>query len=88
MCADGKPYKIHQMFVASRTLPFGTTLRITNPANGRTIEASVRDRGPHVPGRVLDLSVAAATALGTKHEGVALVAYHIVYKGSSHLRRS
>ena len=78
LCADGKPYRIHKMFVASRTLAFGTMLRITNPATGRTIEAPVRDRGPHVPGRVLDLSVAAATALGTKRRGVALVTYYVI----------
>jgi rare lipoprotein A len=64
------------MFVAHRTYPFGTKLKITNLHNQRSIVATVEDRGPYVgPGRDLDLSYAAAQQLGMIAKGVALVSY-------------
>jgi rare lipoprotein A len=59
--------------VAHKTLPFGTALRITNPKNGRTIVTHVRDRGPFVRGRDLDLSLGAAAALAFRGVGYLLV---------------
>ena len=58
---------------AHRTMPFGTRLRVTNVDNGRSVVVRVNDRGPHVAGRILDLSLAAAKALGIVGEGVARV---------------
>jgi rare lipoprotein A len=58
---------------AHRTLPFGTRLRVTDPASGRSVIVVVNDRGPFGRGRVLDLSIGAAKALGMIDRGVILV---------------
>jgi rare lipoprotein A len=58
---------------AHRTLPFGTRLRVTDPASGRSVIVVINDRGPFGGGRVLDLSVNAAKALGMTERGVILV---------------
>ena len=50
--------------VAHRTLPFGTQVEITNPANGRSVTAVVTDRGPFIKGRTLDVNQNVARALG------------------------
>ena len=50
--------------VAHRTLPFGTQVQITNPANGRSVTAVVTDRGPFIKGRTLDVNQNVARALG------------------------
>ena len=62
--ASGERYDHQALTVAHRTLPFGTVLRVTNERNGRTLTVRVNDRGPHVRGRILDLSGAAARRLG------------------------
>jgi len=49
---------------AHRTLPFGTRVRVTNKSNGRSVVVRINDRGPFVRGRVIDLTPAAAHALG------------------------
>ena len=58
---------------AHRTLPFGTRLRVTNPASGQSVIVVVNDRGPFGRGRVLDVSIGAAKALGMIARGVILV---------------
>jgi hypothetical protein len=52
------------MTAAHRTLPFGTLARVTNVRNGRSVVVRINDRGPFIPGRVIDVSAAAAQALG------------------------
>jgi rare lipoprotein A len=52
------------MTAAHRTLPFGTKLRVTNIAAGRSVTVRVNDRGPYIKGRVVNLSYLAAMALG------------------------
>ena len=64
---------MNQMTAAHRTLPFGTRVRVTNVENGRSVVVRVNDRGPHVSGRILDLSFRAATALDMVGAGVARV---------------
>ena len=56
--------------MAHRTLPFGTLVRVTNLENQRTVEVVVNDRGPFVPGRIADLSAAAAQRIGMVVDGV------------------
>lgn len=69
--ADGKPFNPKEMTAASRTLPLGTHLRLMNPAHPHNIlEVVVRDRGPYVCGRDLDLSEGAARRLGFLKQGV------------------
>jgi rare lipoprotein A len=62
--ANGETYDMYAMTAAHKTLPFGTELRVTNTANGRSVVVRINDRGPFIPGRDLDLSRAAAEALG------------------------
>jgi rare lipoprotein A len=62
--ASGEIYNMYDFSCAHRTLPFGTRLAVTNPANGRSTEVVVNDRGPFVDGRDIDLSYAAAKEIG------------------------
>lgn len=71
--ASGAPYDRAAMTCAHRTWAFGTRLRVTVLESGRSVVVVVNDRGPHVPGRVVDLSGAAARALGLLGRGVARV---------------
>jgi rare lipoprotein A len=63
MTASGETYSPAKLTAAHRTLPFGTLVRVTNLANGRTIVVRINDRGPFVKNRVIDLSHAAAQQL-------------------------
>jgi rare lipoprotein A len=72
--ADGTPMKPHGNNAASKTLPLGTTARVTNLETGQSATVVVRDRGPYVPGRIIDLSPSTAQAIGiTREQGVAQV---------------
>ncbi|HEY0417916.1 MAG TPA: septal ring lytic transglycosylase RlpA family protein [Acetobacteraceae bacterium] len=72
--ADGTHFNPGSDAAASKTLPLGTTARVTNLDNGRTATVRVRDRGPHKPGRIIDVSPGSADALGMKQDGLAPVA--------------
>jgi rare lipoprotein A len=67
-----------EMTAAHPTLPFGTKLRVTNVASGRSVTVRVNDRGPYVQGRVVDVSYSAADALGMVGKGVAKVKLDVV----------
>ena len=71
--ANGEKLHHDSMTCAHRTLPFGTRLRVKNPANGREVIVRVNDRGPFVRGRIVDLSRAAAHKLGIIAQGIAVV---------------
>jgi rare lipoprotein A len=71
--ASGRPYDRDAFTCAHRTWPFGTRLLVTEPTSGRRVVVTVTDRGPWVAGRVVDLSRAAARALGLAERGVARV---------------
>lgn len=79
--ASGEPFDADLLTAAHRTLPFGTMLRVTNPDTGRHVIVRVNDRGPWTPGRQLDLSMAAASAVGLKSKGVGTVLVEIVSLG-------
>lgn len=64
--ASGGKYDKESLTAAHRDLAFGTIVRVTNTANGRWVKVQVNDRGPHVRKRVIDLSHAAASALGVR----------------------
>jgi len=78
LTANGERYNMLGLTAAHRTLPFNTLLRVTNLANERSIVVRVNDRGPFLKGRVLDLSYAAARALGANRSGVIRVKIRIV----------
>lgn len=67
--ASGERYDPREMVAAHRTLPFGSLLRVTNEANGRSVQVRVVDRGPFARGRVLDLSRRAAEELDFIRQG-------------------
>ena len=67
--ASGERYNMHAMTCASRDLPFGTMLELTNLANGEKAVVRVNDRGPFYKWRILDLSYAAAKKLGFHRRG-------------------
>ena len=71
--ASGEVLRPGALTAAHRTLPFGTCLRVTNLGNGRVVEVRVNDRGPYAANRILDVSEAAARALGMVGAGVARV---------------
>lgn len=72
--ADGTPMNPRGDNAASKTLPLGTVARVTNLETGQSAAVTIRDRGPYVPGRVVDLSPATARAIGiTRDDGVAPV---------------
>lgn len=62
--ASGERAQPNGLTAAHRTLPFGTRVRVTNKRNGRSVVVRINDRGPFVRGRVIDLTPAAAQALG------------------------
>ena len=70
LTANGEIFDKNALTAAHRTLPFGTRLRVVNLENDREVEVRINDRGPTIPGRVLDLSYAAARALGAVGAGV------------------
>jgi rare lipoprotein A len=76
--ASGEKFDTHDLTAAHPTLPFGTRLRVTNVATGRSVTVRVNDRGPYVPGRVVDVSYSAADALGMVGKGVANVKLDVV----------
>ena len=71
--ASGEAFDMTKLTAAHRTMPFGTRLRVTNVENGRSVVVRVNDRGPWVDDRVLDVSLAAARALGMTGDGVTKV---------------
>jgi rare lipoprotein A len=62
--SSGEPYDMFAMTAAHPTMPIPSYARVRNPANGREVIVRVNDRGPFVPGRVIDLSYTAALKLG------------------------
>jgi rare lipoprotein A len=76
--ASGEKFDTHELTAAHPTLPFGTRLRVTNVSTGRSVTVRVNDRGPYVPGRVVDVSYSAADALGMVGRGVAKVKLNVV----------
>ena len=72
--ANGAPMDPGGDNAASKTLPLGTTAKVTNLETGKSAVVTIQDRGPYVPGRIVDLSPATARQIGvTQRKGVALV---------------
>lgn len=76
--ANGETCDPATLTAAHRTLPFGTKLRVTNPANGKSVIVRINDRGPFARGRVIDLSKAAAAEIGLVQRGHGHVELHRV----------
>lgn len=76
--SNGEVYNMHAMTAAHRTLPLGSIVRVTNLKTGHTALVRVTDRGPFIPGRILDLSLAAARKLDVYQPGVAEVKVEVM----------
>jgi rare lipoprotein A len=76
--ASGEKFDTNELTAAHPTLPFGTKLRVTNVATGRSVTVRVNDRGPYVAGRIVDVSHSAASALGMVDKGVTNVKLDVV----------
>lgn len=72
--ASGEKFDMYALTAAHPSLPFGTRLRVRHLESGREVVVRINDRGPHVGGRILDLSQAAAQALGMIQAGETQVA--------------
>jgi rare lipoprotein A len=74
--ANGEYASASGLTAAHRTLPFGTRVRVTDHQTGRSVVVRINDRGPFVPGRIIDLTPAGARALGM--DGLAHVSVEVV----------
>src|SRR4051812_37041425 len=64
LTANGERFNTNDLTTAHKTLPFGTKVRVTNERTGKSVVVRINDRGPYAHGRVIDLSKAAAEAVG------------------------
>jgi rare lipoprotein A len=79
--ANGETFNPDALTAAHKTLPFNSLVRVTNPANGKSVTVRINDRGPYVDGRCLDLSRAAFAAIANLSQGVLnVVKYEVLAK--------
>ena len=76
--ASGEPYDQSKLTAAHRKLPFGTTVKVTNLQNGRSVTVRVNDRGPYIKGRIIDLSSSAFNRIANLKKGIIEVRLEIV----------
>jgi rare lipoprotein A len=76
--ANGERFNPRDMTAAHRDLPFGTRVRVTELSSGRAVTVRINDRGPFVPGRIVDVSESAAEKLGMVGRGVTKVKLDVV----------
>ena len=81
--SNGEVYNMHAMTAAHRTFPLGSIVRITNIKTGHTALVRITDRGPFIPGRIVDLSLAAAHKLDVWQPGVAEVKVELMESGAA-----
>lgn len=87
LTASGERYDMHGFTAAHRSLPFGTRLKVTSAATGRSSVVTVNDRGPFIRGRHLDLSYGAAKEIGLTGEGVGRVAVEVMDRDLRYRKR-
>jgi rare lipoprotein A len=80
--ANGEIYDPSQLTAAHKTLPFGTFVRVTNPSSGQNVVVRINDRGPFKPGRVIDVSRAAAEQIGMIGPGTLVVRLELISQQS------
>jgi rare lipoprotein A len=76
--ASGEKFDANELTAAHPTLPFGTRVRVTDVKTGRSVTVRVNDRGPYVPGRIVDVSHSAAAELGMLGKGITNVRLDVV----------
>jgi len=78
LTASEEPYDKGKLTAAHPSLEFGTRVKVTNLANGKSVIVRINDRGPHTGGRIIDVSGAAADKLGLRDSGTAKVELEIL----------
>jgi rare lipoprotein A len=73
LTANGERFNSRALTAAHKSLPFGSRVRVVNQATGRSVTIKINDDGPHVPGRIIDLSEAAFSKIASLGQGVARV---------------
>ncbi len=81
MTANGETYNMYELTAAHKTYPFNTMIRVVNLANNKTVIVRINDRGPFIEGRIIDLSLGAATQLSMDKTGVQEVRLEIIEWG-------
>jgi rare lipoprotein A len=79
--SNGETYDMHALTAAHRTLPFGSTVLVTNRQNAKTVTVRINDRGPFKDDRIIDLSLEAATRIGMIGPGTAPVTLQVLELG-------
>jgi rare lipoprotein A (peptidoglycan hydrolase) len=87
MTASGERYNSQDLTAAHRTLSFNSRVRVTNTRTGKSVVVRINDRGPFIRGRIIDLSEAAAAAVGIKSSGVGNVQLDVLSYGSKGRKR-
>jgi rare lipoprotein A len=80
--SSGQIYDASRMTAAHKTLPYGSKIRVTNPKNSKSVVVRVNDRGPTQEGRILDLSPAAASHIGIRHNQMREVNLEVLAVGN------
>ncbi|MBM0276177.1 septal ring lytic transglycosylase RlpA family protein [Micromonospora sp. STR1s_6] len=78
LTANGESFNPGALTAAHKTLPFNTRVRVTNPANGKSVTVRINDRGPFIDGRCLDLSRAAFASIASVDVGALTVRYEVL----------
>jgi uncharacterized protein YraI len=77
--ANGERFDPNGLTAAHKTLPFNTRIRVTNTANGKSVDVRINDRGPFVAGRCLDLARGAFTRIASTSAGVATISFQVLH---------
>jgi len=85
--ASGEPFEMHNLTAAHPTLPLGSWVRVTNLHNGRVVYVRINDRGPIVPGRIIDLSYGAAQVLRFQNQGLQRVRLDLISPADTQLEQ-
>lgn len=83
LTANGEKYDMESLTAAHKTLPFNTVARVVNQENDREVTVRINNRGPFVPGRVIDLSKKAAREIDIITKGLAEVELYLVEEGDA-----
>ncbi len=78
LTANGERYNMNGVSAAHKSLKFGTKVKITNIANGKSVVVKINDRGPYIPGRQFDLSKGAFKKVASINTGVIKIKYEIL----------
>jgi peptidoglycan lytic transglycosylase len=85
--SNGERFNENRLTAASRTLPMGSLVKVTNPDNGKAVVVRINDRGPYAGGRAIDLSRAAARRIGLTRKGIGRVRIALLRRGPRRSRQ-